>query len=166
MNNKKSNNKIDIEAYLFLTLFHLKEEKNKEYSAELCKKNIAYLFDDYDEFKNYFYQNGISDISDEIFDLSIIKTTRKGTIIALKGLCDHIIRRYNGLNNTELESKIKVEKTSSILDSLGNNGINAIINDESPIEDVVYRPFYPNYRVSMNNNKNNDSQGKAYLLKK
>ena len=166
MNKMKNNKKLDIEAYLFLMLCHLKEDKNKEYSIDLCPRNIAYIFDNYDGFRNYFYQNGISIVDDEIFDLSIIKITKKGTVIALKGLCDHIIRKYNSLNEPENKSNIIFDKSNGILDNLGHNGVNAIINDESPIEDVVYRPSYPTYRVSINNNKNNVEQGKTYLLKK
>lgn len=109
--NKKN---IDIEAKLFMYLLHLKEEKNKEYSIEECEKNIAYLFDNYDEFKNYFLQNGFIDICDDLLDLCRMKTTKKGTIIALKRLCDYTIRQHNALHYHNIDFTTE----NSILDNL------------------------------------------------
>ena len=37
-----------------MALLHLKEEKFKKYSFEECQTNIVYLFDNYEDFKNYF----------------------------------------------------------------------------------------------------------------
>lgn len=94
MNKDKKKNKVDLEAGLFIFVLHLKEEKNKKYSNEECEKNIAYLFDNYDEFKSYFKVNGFPDISEDLLETCRMKTTRKGTIIALKGLCDYAIRKH------------------------------------------------------------------------
>jgi len=95
MNKKENKKKRDIEAKLFMALLHLKEEKNKNYSFEECEKNIVYLFDNYDEFKSYFELNDFADIDKYLLELCRMKTTKKGTIIALKGLCDHAIRIHN-----------------------------------------------------------------------
>lgn len=95
MNKKEKKKKIDVEAKIFMTLLHLKEEKNKNYSIEECEKNIVYLFDNYNEFKSYFELNGFADIDKDLLELCRMKTTKKGTIIALKGLCDHAIRKHN-----------------------------------------------------------------------
>lgn len=84
----------DIEAKLFMLILHLKEETNREYSLLNVKKNIAYVFSNYNEFKYYFIQNGFDNISDDLLKLCIMKTTKKGTIIALKALCDHTIKMY------------------------------------------------------------------------
>lgn len=91
----KKEKKIDVEAKIFMALLHLKEEKNKKYSIEECEINIVYLFDNYDEFKSYFELNGFTDINKDLIELCRMKTTKKGTIIALKGLCDHAIRKHN-----------------------------------------------------------------------
>ena len=66
MRNDK-NNKRDIVAVFFMFILGLKEEKNKKYSPEECATNIAYLFKDYSEFKNYFLQYGLVDMDDELF---------------------------------------------------------------------------------------------------
>ena len=86
--------KFDIEAQLFLFILGLKEEKNKEYSIDECAHHIAYIFKDYEEFRSYFINNGCTRAYDDDF-LSVcrMKTTRKGSIIALKGLCDYAITR-------------------------------------------------------------------------
>ena len=54
-----------------MLILHLKEEKKKEYSFEECEKNIAYVFNNYDEFKSYFVQNGFDDISEDLLELCI-----------------------------------------------------------------------------------------------
>ena len=79
---KNNKNKIDIEAKLFMFILKLKEEKNKQYSIEECDLKITYLFENYDEFRRYFLENGLVDMSDDFFNLCIMKKTRKGTIIA------------------------------------------------------------------------------------
>ena len=86
--------KFDIEAQLFLFILGLKEEKNKEYSIDECAHHIAYIFKDYEEFRSYFINNGCTRAYDDDFlSLCRMKTTRKGSIIALKGLCDYAITR-------------------------------------------------------------------------
>lgn len=108
MNKTKNKDKIDIEAKLFMNALHLKEEKNKEYSIEECEKNIVYLFDNYDEFKSYFELNGFADIDKDLLELCRMKTTKKGTIIALKVLCDHAIRKHNSIyQDANVSSKEK-----------------------------------------------------------
>lgn len=100
LNQEENKNKIDIEAKLFMLILHLKEELQKVYSQEECNKNIAYVFNNYDEFKSYFLLNGFSNISDDLLELCRMKTTKKGKIIALKALCDYAIRK-NILTQTQ-----------------------------------------------------------------
>ena len=95
MSEVRRKKKIDIEAKLFIYLLKLKEEKNKKYSFEECKVNVAYVFDNYNEFKSYFQLNGFPDINKDLLELCRMKTTKKGTIIALKKLCDYTIRQHN-----------------------------------------------------------------------
>lgn len=56
-----------------MVLLHLKEEKNKKYSVEECGKNIAYLFDNYEEFRTYFELNGFADISSDLLETCRMK---------------------------------------------------------------------------------------------
>ena len=95
MDKAKNKDKIDIEARIFINVLHLKEEKNKEYSIEECEKNIVYLFDNFDEFRSYFETNCFHDINQDLLKICRMKTTKNGTIIALKGLCDYAIRQHN-----------------------------------------------------------------------
>lgn len=107
MSKDEKKNKIDIEARLFMFVLHLKEEKNKKYSNDECEKNIAYLFDNYEEFKFYFEANGFPTISENLLETCRMKTTRKGTIIALKGLCDYAIRKHDLMH---MDSSIEEKK--------------------------------------------------------
>lgn len=107
---KESN--VDVEAKLFMFILRLREEKNKKYSIDECDEHIVYLFDNYEELKSYFIKNGISDINSELLDLCIMKKTKKGTIISLKGLCDHTIKRY----------KLGKELTQSQIDEIHSRG--------------------------------------------
>lgn len=94
--NKK---KVDIEAKLFMFLLNLREEKEKKYSFVEGKNNIAYIFKSYDEFKSYFLENGVKDVSSEVLEMCRMITTKNGTIIALKKLCDHTIKQYKMRKN-------------------------------------------------------------------
>lgn len=102
----------DIESKIFMFIFHLKEQKNKKYSIEECEKNIVYIFNNDTEFESYFNENGIKDINRELLELCKMKTTKKGTIIALKALCDHTIKKY----------KIGKELTQSQIDEIHSRG--------------------------------------------
>lgn len=108
MSNKNIKNKKDIEAKLFMALLHLKEEKFKKYSVEECQTNIVYLFDNYEDFKNYFVLNGFDDIGDDLLETCRMKTTKKGTIIALKRLCDYAIRKHNYMKSLSEERQFDV----------------------------------------------------------
>lgn len=104
--------KEDFEAKLIMLFSSYIEEENKIYSEEKCAKDIVYIFKDDNEFIEYFIENGIADISRELLELCKKKTTKKGTIIASKYLCDHIIERY----------KLKKELTQSEIDDIHSRG--------------------------------------------
>ncbi len=107
--------KLDIEAKLFILLLHLKEIKLKKYSCIESEIKFVYLFDNYCDFKLYFIQNGFTNISDELLELCKMKVTKKGTVIALKELCDYTIRRYKEKESlTNSESNIIYAKTKHI----------------------------------------------------
>ena len=108
MSKKNIKNKKDIEVKLFMALLHLKEEKFKKYSVEECQTNIVYLFDNYEDFKNYFVSNGFDDIGDDLLETCRMKTTKKGTIIALKRLCDYAIRKHNYMKSLSEERQFDI----------------------------------------------------------
>lgn len=86
--------KKDLEAKIYLKALGLVEEPLKQYSDELCDYSIAYVFDNYEEFKQYFIDNDCSRANDDKFLKNcIMKKTKKGTIITLKRLCDFVITR-------------------------------------------------------------------------
>ena len=65
------------------------EEKNQMYVKD-SKENEVYIFKDYDEYKKFFLMY-LDDIENDVIDLSICTRGNKGQIVALKGLCEHII---------------------------------------------------------------------------
>ena len=85
---------IDFEASLFMHILKLKEEKNKYYSLIECDPHIAYVFKNFEEYKSYFNENGFPDIDEDLLNICRMKTTSSGSVIALKGICDHAITRY------------------------------------------------------------------------
>ena len=86
-------NKLDIEAKLYIWLLHLKEE-NKIYTSGEISNDKVYVFNNYKEYRQYFINNGYINIDDEILKICNMKTTKKGTIICLKKLCDYVIGEY------------------------------------------------------------------------
>lgn len=82
----------------------------------------AYKFKDYEEFRNYFINNGCTRAYDDDF-LSIckMKTTKKGSIFASKRLCDYAITRsmqsslkFDICGKLEEKSKFRVLKIDNI----------------------------------------------------
>lgn len=86
---------IDLETKAYMFILGMKEERKREYTdfSETSLKS-AYVFKNNEDFKNYFVNNGAVDISDEILDLCKLKTTNKGSIVAMKKLCDRTICSY------------------------------------------------------------------------
>lgn len=54
------------------------------------KKNEVFIFKNYDEYINYFLMY-LDEVDDSIINLAIYTRGNKGQIVALKGLCEHII---------------------------------------------------------------------------
>lgn len=68
-----------------------------------------YVFLNNEELKQYFAGNGVDDISDDVLSLCKIKTTKKGSVIAMKKLCDRTICSYVEPDRIKQE-KVKVYK--------------------------------------------------------
>ena len=120
--------KVDLEAELFIKVLGLKEEKIKRYSEEESDLSLVYLFNDYDEYKNYFAIHGFEEITEEILELCEMKVTSNGTVIALKQLCDSTIKKYREKNyiddNKEIKDKsnsFKIKNTLSFYKRMEND---------------------------------------------
>ena len=86
--------KLDLEAELFMLVLNLQEDKNKKYDGSFPKDyHITYVFENDEEYKEYFFNNGVYD--EELIEYCKLKTTRKGTVLALKGICNHYINICN-----------------------------------------------------------------------
>ena len=87
-------NKLDFETRLFLFFTGATIVREKKYTAKEAKHNVVYIFDSYDDFIDYFkkYLNE-DEINQYIIDKAIYTTSKRGAIVALKGLCDHIITK-------------------------------------------------------------------------
>src|SRR5574344_1187700 len=85
-------NKEDWELKAFMHALNLKEEKNKYYDINSVAKNIVYVFNDGEAFKNYFARYGIK--NEKLISMCQLKKTKSGSIIAIKVLCDHLITSY------------------------------------------------------------------------
>lgn len=80
----------DLEATLYLLFNDYIEEENKKYTLPSDDNyNVVYVFDKYIEYKKYFTDNEL--VNRELMDACRLKTTKKGTIIALKSICDYAI---------------------------------------------------------------------------
>lgn len=99
---QKKNNKaprLDFKTWLYLYITKILrvehtpvvevEEKRRMYVND-SKKNEVYIFKDYAEYKKFFLMY-LDDIENDIIDLAIYTRGSKGQIVALKGLCEHII---------------------------------------------------------------------------
>lgn len=84
--------KLDLKTKLFLFITGATIEKEKKYTIKKVKTNVVYIFDSYDEFKNYFSEY-LNDVKEDVINLAIYTQSKKGAIVALKGLCDHIITK-------------------------------------------------------------------------
>ncbi len=82
--------RLDLKTKLFLSITNVVIEKKHEYTIGKVPSNVAYVFDSYEEFKKYF-QFYLPDVPEEVINLAIYTKSKKGAIIALKGLCDQII---------------------------------------------------------------------------
>ena len=106
----------------FYTLFAgLKEEKNKYYTPDFNNKRIYYLFENEEEFNNYFKRYGVNN-DDDLFKLCKYKTLSNGNIISLKGICDYTIKKY--LVDT-LEYRVKIQQlmlTKEKVDQIHSRG--------------------------------------------
>lgn len=109
--------RLDFKTWLYLYITHALrvehipvvevEEKRRMYVKD-SKKNEVYIFKDYDEYKKFFLMY-LDNIENDVIDLAIYTKGSKGQIVALKGLCEHIIVKkkvndfYNSITQEQIE---------------------------------------------------------------
>ena len=84
--------KLDLKPNLFLFVTGVTIEKEKKYTIKRIENNVVYIFDSYDEFKNYFSKY-VKEVKEDVINQAIYTKSKKGAVVALKGLCDHIITK-------------------------------------------------------------------------
>ena len=149
----------DLEVLLSKYLFRLKEQEKKEYNQEECKKNVVYVFEDMNDFRNYFISNGIDNVDDEILELCKIKISKKGHIVAFKGLCDHYISAYKEKTRVKRLKETyntRFEKNNLKSRTVGKNNMDMrdnLISFYPPNDVMAIMPiyFYDNNRHIINN---------------
>lgn len=91
--------RLDFKTWLFLYITKAQKvehtpvvevEEKISMSINDSKENEVYIFENYDEYKKFFFMY-LDDVSDELINLAIYTRGSKGQIIALKGLCEYII---------------------------------------------------------------------------
>mgnify|MGYP004508416287 CR=1 FL=1 len=92
--------KLDFKTWLYLFITGATIKKEKTYTTKETKCNVMYVFDSYDDFIDYFkkYLNE-DEINKSAIDKAIYTTSKRGAIVAFKGLCDHIITKIKTNRN-------------------------------------------------------------------
>lgn len=108
--------RLDFKTWLYLYITHAvrvdhplvaEVEDKRTMFVKDSKKNEVFVFNNYEEYRNYYlmYLDGIDD---EVIDLAIYTIGSKGQIVALKGLCEHIIvkKKINEFYNSITQEQI------------------------------------------------------------
>lgn len=99
-------NKLDFETRLFLFVTGATIKKEKKYTIEEAKHNVVYIFDSYDDFIDYFLKYLEEDeINEYLIEETIYTISKRGAIVAFKGLCDSLITKI--ITRRELKSNIR-----------------------------------------------------------
>lgn len=113
--------KLDLKTRLFLyiTNSNVKEhikvqdvDRKRNYIIGNINKNDVYIFENYDEYKKFFLMYLYNVYEDEI-DLAIYARGKKGQIVALKGLCEHIIVKKRVKSFYESITKEQIQQIHS-----------------------------------------------------
>lgn len=89
----KCQEKFDLEVFLFIESLKLKLEEDKIYSSSDVPLNLVYVFQNEEEFINYFIENGLSNINVVSLNRYKLKMMSSGKVLALKKVCDSLIKR-------------------------------------------------------------------------
>lgn len=133
MNKKFKTQKLDFKTWLFLYITRaikvshppvIEVDNKKIMPVKDNKKNEVFVFNDYEEYKNY-YLMCLDSIEDEVINLAIYTRGNKGQVIALKELCERIIVKkkmsefYNSITQKQIDkihSKGKLTPLEAVKD--------------------------------------------------
>jgi hypothetical protein len=112
----KKSQKLDFKTWLYLYITHavrvdhplvVEVEDKRTMHVKDSKKNEVFVFNNYEEYRNYYLMY-LDNIDDEVIDLAIYTRGSKGQIVALKGLCEHIIvkKKINEFYNSITQEQI------------------------------------------------------------
>ena len=127
-------NKLDLKTKIFLFATGAKIKKyshdnQKDIEINKIEINDVYIFDNFEEYRNYF-KNYLDCVYDDVIKLAIYKKGEKDQIIAFKGLCEQIIikqkskefyAKYNNAKINEIHAKGKITPKEIIEDYENNN---------------------------------------------
>ena len=99
-------NMAKISTNIIMGFFGLKSNKNIEYSEEESRAKDVYIFDSREDFYDYFLQNEVYINDKELLDLAIFAEMKNGEVIAIKGLCDRIIKLDRARKNSFFPSEV------------------------------------------------------------
>lgn len=96
--NTSKSQKLDFKTWLYLYITHVVKVMHPPIDVKVkrimpvkdCKENEAFIFNNYEEYRNYFLMY-LDSVDDEVIDLAIYTKGKKGQIVALKSLCEYII---------------------------------------------------------------------------
>ncbi len=74
--------------------------------------NEPYIFKNYEEYRNFFLMY-LNEVDNNLIDLAIYTKGNKGQIIALKGLCEHIIVKKKVYDFYNSITQIQINKIQS-----------------------------------------------------
>lgn len=114
---EKKSQRLDFKTWLYLYITNAIEvehppvvevEDKRTMFIKDNKKNEVFIFKNYDEYRNYFLMY-LDEVDDSIINLAIYTRGNKGQIVALKGLCEHIIIEkkikafYNSITQEQID---------------------------------------------------------------
>lgn len=109
--------RVDFKTWLYLIITNVKIvvhpevfniDNKRKMDVNDNNENEVYVFNNYDEYKNFFLMY-LNSIEEYVIDLAIYTRGNDGKIIALKGLCEHIIVKkaveefYNSITQEQID---------------------------------------------------------------
>ena len=113
--------KLDMKTLLFLYITKVKiVETPKVIDNDKSGMNFdyspnVYIFEDYEEYK-HFFEMYMDRVDESLIEMAIYTRGSKGQIVALKGLCNQIIRNneVNGFYDEKELAQVPVLKKSKV----------------------------------------------------
>ena len=82
---------MNLKVRLICFTYNLKIAEEKKYEVKEVDDNLVYLFENKEEYVNYFLDNGLESVSEGIINLCTYYALDDGQIMAKKKVCDQVI---------------------------------------------------------------------------